>query len=58
MPEWKVQLLDTAAAELHEIADELQARFLRIAELLEAHGPFEVGRPHVAPLGEGCGRFG
>jgi phage-related protein len=31
----------------------MQARFLRIAELLEAYGPFEVGRPHVAPLGQG-----
>ena len=31
----------------------MQARFLRIAELLEAHGPFGVGRPHVASLGHG-----
>jgi phage-related protein len=53
MPEWTVQLLDAAAAELGEIADDLQARFLRIAELIETHGPLQVGRPHVAPLGEG-----
>ena len=53
MPEWSVQLLDAAAEELGELPDDIQARFLRIAELLEAYGPFEVGRPHVAPLGNG-----
>jgi phage-related protein len=53
MPEWTVQLLDAAAAELGELPDDMQASFLRIAELLEAYGPFEVGRPHVAPLGQG-----
>ncbi len=53
MPEWAVQLLDAAAEELSELPDDMQARFLRIAELLEACGPFEVGRPHVAPLGQG-----
>ncbi len=53
MPEWNVQLLDAAAEELGELPDDMQARFLRIAELLEAYGPFEVGRPHVAPLGQG-----
>ncbi len=53
MPEWSVQLLDAAAEELGELPDDMQARFLRIAELLEAYGPFEVGRPHVAPLGHG-----
>ena len=53
MPEWGVRLLDAAAEELGELPDDIQARFLRIAELLEAYGPFEVGRPHVAPLGQG-----
>jgi len=53
MPEWNVQLLDAAAEELSELPNDMQARFLRIAELLEAYGPFEVGRPHVAPLGQG-----
>ena len=42
-----MQLLDAAAEELGELPDDMQARFLRIAELLEAYGPFEVGRPHV-----------
>jgi phage-related protein len=46
MPEWNVQLLDAAAEELGELPDDMQARFLRIAELLEAYGPF-------APLGHG-----
>ena len=53
MPEWNVQLLSAAAEELGELPDDMQARFLRIAELLETYGPVEVGRPHVAPLGHG-----
>ena len=28
----------------------MQARFLRIAEMLEQFGPHEVGMPHVRPL--------
>ena len=31
---------------------EMQARFLRISELLESFGPQRVGLPHVRPLGE------
>lgn len=53
MSEWNVQLLNAAAEESGALPDDMQARFLRIAELLEAYGPFEVGRPHVAPLGQG-----
>ena len=30
----------------------MQARFLRISELLESFGPQRVGLPHVRPLGE------
>jgi phage-related protein len=30
----------------------MQARFLRISELLETFGPQRIGLPHVRPLGE------
>ena len=30
----------------------MQARFLRISELLERFGPQRVGMPHIRPLGE------
>ncbi len=30
----------------------MQARFLRIAELLRRFGPHQVGMPHVRPLGD------
>lgn len=30
--------------------EDLQARFLHIAELLESFGPQQVGLPHVRPL--------
>ena len=31
---------------------DMQARFLRISELLQNFGPQHVGMPHVRPLGE------
>ena len=31
---------------------DMQARFLRISELLQSFGPQHVGMPHVRPLGE------
>ena len=39
-------------AELLALPKEMQARFLRISELLETFGPHQVGLPHVRPLGE------
>lgn len=39
-----------AEAELIELAADIRARFLRIAEMLEEFGPQRVGLPHVRPL--------
>jgi hypothetical protein len=39
-------------AELLSLPKDMQARFLRISELLESFGPQRVGLPHVRPLGE------
>jgi len=39
-------------AELLSLPKDMQARFLRISELLESVGPQPVGLPHVRPLGE------
>src|SRR5438034_6402674 len=50
---WKVELLDRSVHdELAELSPEMQARFLRISELLQTLGPLNVGMPHVRPLGE------
>ncbi len=53
MAEWAVEVLnDVVEAELLSLPKDMQARFLRISELLESFGPQRVGLPHVRPLGE------
>ena len=53
MAEWAVEVLnDLVEAELLSLPKDMQARFLRISELLESFGPQRVGLPHVRPLGE------
>jgi len=47
---WHVHLLDAAEMELALLPADMKARFLRVAELLEAFGPNQVGLPHVRPL--------
>jgi len=39
-----------AEAELLALPSDMQARFVRIAELLQEHGPQHVGMPHIRPL--------
>jgi phage-related protein len=51
--EWAVEVLnDAVEADLLSLPKDMQARFLRISELLESFGPQRVGLPHVRPLGE------
>jgi phage-related protein len=51
--EWAVEVLnELVEAELLSLPKDMQARFLRISELLETFGPQRVGLPHVRPLGE------
>jgi len=51
--EWAVEILnDVVEADLLSLPKDMQARFLRISELLESFGPQRVGLPHVRPLGE------
>lgn len=53
MVEWAVEVLsDAVEAEVLSLPKDMQARFLRISELLESFGPQRVGLPHVRPLGE------
>ena len=50
MQTWTVQLHPAAEPELLALPADMQARFLRIAELLESFGPQNVGMPHVRPI--------
>ena len=53
MAAWAAELLnETVEAELMALPKDMQARFLRISELLQSFGPLHVGMPHVRPLGE------
>jgi phage-related protein len=47
---WTVELHPLAEPELMALPADMQARFLRIAELLEEVGPHQVGLPHVRPM--------
>lgn len=50
---WTVETLDHRVdAELRALSPDLRARFVRIAQLLEEHGPFAVREPHVKSLGD------
>jgi hypothetical protein len=47
---WQVCLIDAAEKELASLPADLKAKFVRIAEMLEIFGAYEVGLPHVRPL--------
>lgn len=47
---WTVALDPAAEAELLAMPPDIRARFLHVAELLEAFGPRQVGMPHVRHL--------
>ena len=47
---WTVNLDPAAEAELLAMPPDIRARFLHVAELLEAFGPRQVGMPHVRHL--------
>jgi phage-related protein len=48
---WQVLVAsDMVQAELKALPADMQARYLRIVDLLEEHGPQRVGMPHIRPL--------
>jgi phage-related protein len=50
---WRVETLGSRVnAELDALPADIRAKFLHIAEMLEAFGPFQVREPYVKPLGE------
>ena len=49
---WSVEVIEAAETELLGLPDDMQARFLHIAGMLEELGPQRVGLPHVRPLGD------
>lgn len=47
---WHLTLLPEAEAELLALPEDIQARFMRIADMLEDLGPQRIGMPHVRPV--------
>ncbi len=52
MSRWAVEVIPVAEKEIKKLPDDLQARFLHVAEMLEDLGPHKVGKPHVRHLGK------
>lgn len=53
---WKVEFLNAVAqAEVEALPADLRARFVRIGELIEAHGLERVGEPCPFTLRDGLG---
>lgn len=51
MSGWTVETLDRRVdRELEALADDVRARFMRIADLLRTNGPHRVREPYVKPL--------
>lgn len=49
---WRVEVIPAAEKEIKALSADLQARFLHVAEMLEAMGPHQVREPHVKHLRE------
>ncbi len=49
--EWRVVIAsEDVEAEIKALPTDLQARYLRLADFIEGHGPHELGMPHVRHL--------
>lgn len=49
---WNVSFYDGVEDAILDMAPKIQARMLRLLELMEAHGA-NLGSPHTAPMGDG-----
>lgn len=51
MVAWSVETLnETVDAELTALPPDMRAKFVRVTQLIQAFGPFQVGMPHVKHL--------
>ena len=49
---WKIDFYDGVAEEVLKMPPKIQARMIRLLELIEKHGA-NLGSPHTEPLGDG-----
>ncbi|RMF11332.1 MAG: type II toxin-antitoxin system RelE/ParE family toxin [Alphaproteobacteria bacterium] len=50
---WDIVVTKAAEKEIRTLPPDMQARFLRIGEMLARYGPLQVGMPYVRSLGRG-----
>ena len=51
MGAWSVETLNEAVdAELTALPPDMRARFVRVTQLIQEFGPFQVGMPHIKSL--------
>ena len=51
---WKIEFYSTKVEDnIIDWPKHLQAKFLRIVELIEKIGPHDIGMPHIKPLKQG-----
>ena len=56
---WRVEILNEAvAAEITALPEDMQARFLQLAERIALAGLHSMSEPHVRHLEESCGSCG
>lgn len=47
---WQIEILGAAKREIKSLPRDLQARYFHIGDMLQEHGPHNVGMPHVKHL--------
>ena len=50
--DWEIEFYDSVGEELAKMPPKIQARMIRLLELIEEHGA-NLGSPHTAPMGGG-----
>jgi phage-related protein len=50
---WTVEVLEIAQPELDALPSDMRAKYIRIADLIEANGPMNVREPYVKSLERG-----
>ncbi len=50
---WDIIVTKAAEKEIKALPDDMQARFVRVGQILIEHGPLQVGMPYVRSLSRG-----
>ncbi len=54
--DWEIEFYGKVEEELAKLPPKIQARMIRLMELMEKHGA-NLGEPHTKPLGDELSKF-